>query len=274
MKANRDKPMFLHHAMALPHTPFVATPDEPGANTDLEKHKAMVSYMDKQVGRLVSALTELGLRERTIIIFTTDNGSTNGITGTLNGRKVKGAKAEKSEAGVCAPFIVNAPSLIPAGVETEALTDFTDLLPTFVELAGGKMPDDLKFDGVSLAPLILGKAGDTEREWIMALGHGPAKLDGKGIRGANDFASRVIRDKRFKAWVDTDRKIDQLYDLAGDPSEEKNLLATAGSLTAGQQAALRKFQAIVDSLPARDARPLYEPRAPNPWDRKAGKEKK
>lgn len=273
MKANRDKPMFLHHAMALPHTPFVATPDEPGADTDLEKHKAMVSYMDKQVGRLVAALVELGLRDRTIIIFTTDNGSTKGITGTLNGRKVKGAKAEKSEAGVCAPFIVNAPGLVPAGVETETLTDFTDLLPTFVELAGGKVPDDLEVDGVSLAPLILGKAGDTEREWIMALGHGPAELDGKGIRGANDFADRVIRDKRFKAWVDTDRKIDRLHDLADDPSEEKNLLAT-GTLSARQQDALRKFQSVVDSLPARDARPLYEPRAPNPWDRKAGMKKK
>jgi arylsulfatase A-like enzyme len=55
--------------------------------------------VDKQVGRLVSALDELGLRERTIIIVTTDNGSTRGITGTRNGRKVQGAKGQKSEAG-------------------------------------------------------------------------------------------------------------------------------------------------------------------------------
>jgi len=87
--------MFLDHAMALPLTPLVASPDEPGAETDLQKHKAMVRYLDKQVGRLVTATDDLGLRERTIIIFTSDNGSTSSITGTLNGREVKGAKARK-----------------------------------------------------------------------------------------------------------------------------------------------------------------------------------
>jgi arylsulfatase A-like enzyme len=268
MKANREKPMFLYHAMVLPHTPLVATPDEPDAETDPQKHKAMVRYLDKQVGRLVAAIDDLGLRERTIIIFTSDNGSTNRITGTRNGREVKGGKAAKTEAGVCAPFIVNAPGLVPAGIETDALTDFTDLLPTFLELAGGKVPDDLEIDGVSIAPLILGKAGDTRREWIMALGHGNARLDQKGIRGVHDFASRVIRDKHFKAWVNTGKKIDQLYDLTNDPEENTNLLK--GELDEEPQAALLKFQSIVDALPDTDARPLYEPRAPNPWDKKSG----
>ncbi len=266
MQQNRDKPMFLYHSMALPHTPFVATPDEPDAKSNLERHKAMVRYLDKQVGRLVSAIDELGLRKRTIIIFGTDNGSTRSITGTLNGRKVQGAKGRLSEPGVCAPFIVNGPGLVPAGVETNALTDFTDLLPTFVDLAGGSVPDDLEVDGVSLAPLILGKAGDAGREWIMALGYGPAKLDDKGVRGVHDFADRVIRDKRFKVWVHTDKEIDRLHDLANDPWEETNLLQ--GELDEEQQAALRKFQAVVDALPDRDARPIYEPRAPNPWDKK------
>jgi arylsulfatase A-like enzyme len=266
MKQNRDKPMFLYHAMALPHTPLVATPDEPGATSNLEKHKAMVRYMDKQVGRLVTALDDLGLRERTLVIFTTDNGSTKGITGTRRDRKVAGAKTEKSEAGVCQPFIVSWPGQVPAGMETDALTDFTDLLPTFVDLAGGKLPDELEIDGVSLAPLILGKAKDTGREWIMAMGHGPARLDEKGIRGIHDFAPRVIRDKHFKVWVNPAKKIERLHDLIDDPWEETNLLD--GDLDDGQQTALRKFQTVVDALPDRDARPLYEPGAPNPWDKK------
>jgi arylsulfatase A-like enzyme len=267
MKQNREKPMFLYHAMALPHSPLVATPDEPNAKSNLDKHKAMVRYVDKQVGRLVSAIDELGLRQRTIIIFTTDNGSTGGITGSRNGRKVKGSKGRTTEAGVCAPFIVNAPGLVPAKVETDTLTDFTDLLPTFVELAGGKVPDDLKVDGVSIAPVIFGKAQDSPREWIMALGSGPAKIDAKGIRGTHNFVERVIRDKTFKVRVSTDKKIDRLHDLKEDPSEEKNLLD--GALNHEQKAALAKFQAVVDSLPDKDARPLYEPRAPQPWDKKA-----
>lgn len=266
MREHKDQPMFLYHALTLPHGPLVPTPDEPNVESSLDRHKAMVRYMDKLIGRLVAALDELGLRERTIIIFTTDNGSTHGITGRLNGKEVKGAKMDKVEAGVNCPFIVNAPGMVPAGVETDALTDFSDMLPTFVELAGGKIPDDLKIDGVSIASTMMGKTKDSGREWIMALGHGDAKLDEKGVRGAHDFASRVIRDKQFKVWVPEEKKITRLHDLSMDPAEERNLLN--GDLSEEQTVALRKFQAVVNGLPDQDARPVYEPRAANPWDRK------
>lgn len=216
--------MLLYHSMCLPRTPLVATSDAPDAKTSLEKCKAMVRNTDKQVGRIVSAIDEPGRRERTIILFTTDNGPTASITGSRNGRKVKGAKTTTMEAGVGAPSIVNAPGRVPAKVDMDALTDFTDLLPTFVDLAGGEEPDDLEMDGVSLAPLLLGRAKDSGRDWIMALGHGPAGIDGKGIRGVHDFFGRVIRDQRFKVWVDTAKKITRLHDLKDDPWEERNLL--------------------------------------------------
>lgn len=266
MKEHKDQPMFLYHALALPHGPFVATPDEPNVKTNLDKHKAMVRYMDKQVGRMIAALDELDLRKKTIVIFTTDNGSTIGIIGNLKGEQVNGSKANKVEAGVNCPFIVNAPGLVPAGVKTDALTDFSDMLPTLLELAGGKLPVDLKFDGVSLASTLLGKTKDSGREWIMALGHGDAKLDEKGVRGAQDFASRVIRNKQFKVWVSDEKKIIRLHDLAADPREATNLLD--GELNDDQMAALKKFQAVVDSMPDQDARPIYEPRTANLWDRK------
>jgi len=213
----------------------------------------------------VGAIDHLGLRRDTIILFSTDNGSGGGQTGTLNGRKVKGGKAKTSEAGVCAPFIVNGPGRVPAGVVSDALTDFTDLLPTFAELAGAAVPADLEIDGVSIAPVLLGKAKDSPREFIMALGHGAGTCDDKGVRGTNDFADRVIRDKRHKVWIDPRRTIRRLHDLRADPYEETNLLASTG---AAHTAALKKFQAVLDGLPAVDARPRYEPRAANPWDRK------
>jgi arylsulfatase A-like enzyme len=270
MQQHKDEPMCLYFPMALTHTPLVATPDEPAAKSGIEKHKAMVRYTDKMVGRLVKALDELGIRKRTIVILTTDNGSTRGITGTVNGHKVKGAKAQECEAGVCEPFIVNCPGRVPAGTETDALTDFSDLLPTFVELGGGKVPDDLTIDGVSIAPVILGKETDSSREWIMALGHGAAKLDKDGVRGQQDFATRVIRDKKFKVWVSNQKRIIRLHDLKEDPWEKTNLI---DSDLAEHKAALQKFQTVLDSLPDKDARPLYEPRKPNPWD-KAFKKKK
>ena len=181
-----------------------------------------------------------------------------------------GAKSTETEAGACAPFIVNGPGWVPAGVETDALTDFSDLLPTFLELGGGQPPDDLIIDGTSIAPLILGKKKDSDRKWIMALGHGGATLDAKGVRGAKDFATRVIRDKRFKVWVSDKKTIIRLHDLKEDPWEEKNLIS---SDRAEHRKAVEKFQQVVDALPDKDARPLYEPRAANPWDRKAKRAK-
>ncbi|MFQ6130479.1 MAG: sulfatase-like hydrolase/transferase [Armatimonadota bacterium] len=270
MRQHRDEPMLLYFPMALTHGPLVHTPAEPQVTEKLDKHKAMVRYTDHLVGRLVSALDELGIRDRTIVIFTTDNGSGGGITGRINGREVRGGKAKKTENGVCAPFIVNCPGLTPEGVVTDALTDFTDLLPTFCELGAAPVPADLKVDGVSIAPLLQGKAEDSPREWILGMGHGGALLDENGVRGKVDYASRVIRDKRFKVWVNEERKIDQLYDLGQDPFEESNLIESAEPQHLD---ALRKFQAVVDSMPEKDARPHYTPRPPNPWDRKPGNAK-
>jgi arylsulfatase A-like enzyme len=268
MREHKDQPMCIYYPMVLPHTPVAATPDEPKAKGVLGKHKAMVRYIDKLVGKLVKALDEMEIRDRTIVIFTTDNGSApppRGVIGTRNGKKVVGAKSTETEAGACAPFIVNCPGLVPAGIETQALTDFSDMLPTFLELGGGKLPQDLIIDGSSIAPLILGKKKDSERKWIMALGHGGAQLTENGIRGPKDFATRVIRDKRHKVWVSNEKKIIRLHDLKDDPWEKKNLL---NSNLAEHKKALQKFQAVVDSLPDKDAHPLYEPRAANPWDRK------
>ncbi|MFO7976147.1 MAG: sulfatase-like hydrolase/transferase [Candidatus Hydrogenedentota bacterium] len=263
MKGHEDDPMFLYFPMALTHGPLVATPTEPDVKNPRDKHKAMVRYMDLLVGRLVNALDELDLRNDTIIVFTTDNGSA--IGGRRHGRKFGSGKAKKWEHGVCMPFVVNCPGCVPAGVVTDALTDFTDLLPTFADLAGAELPNGATIDGVSIAPVILGDAEHSKRDWILSMGHGPAKLDEKGVRGQVDFAERVIRDKRYKVWVNTNRKISRLYDLQTDPYEEHNLIA---STEAAHKQALTKFERVVDGMAERDARPQYTPRAPNPWDKK------
>ena len=105
----------------------------------------------------------------------------------------------------------------------------------------------------------------------MALGHGAAVLDKDGVRGAQDFATRVMRDKQHKVWVSGEKKIIRLHDLTEDPWEETNLLSSA---SAAHSQALEKFQGVLDSLPDQDARPAYEPRAANPWDRSANRIKK
>jgi len=265
MRKHKDKPMYLYYPMPLLHRPFVATPDEPNAKDRIDRHKAMVRYVDKIVGQLVNELDNLGIRERTIVFFASDNGTDKLITGSLNGKKGQGGKGSFTEAGVGGPFIVNCPGTVPAGVETDALTDLSNMLPTFVELGGGTVPEDLIIDGESIAPLILGEEQDSSHDWIMALNFGPAKLDQRGIRPGQEFGPRVIRDKQYKVWVSKEKKITQLHDLLKDPEEKENLLS---SKQRQHRRALAKFRKIVASLPDKDGRPLYEPRAPNPWDRK------
>ena len=264
MKQHRDEPMMLYFPMALTHGPLVPTPDEPKVTTNKDKLKAMVRYTDTLVGRLVSTLDDLKIRDRTIVIFTTDNGTSGGIRGTVNGRRPSGGKGSKFEGGVCQPFIVNCPGLVPGGRETDALTDFADLLPTFAELGGAKLPKGVTLDGRSFAPLLLGQAENSPRDWIMALGHGAGRLDKKGVRGTNDFADRVLRDKRYKVWLEHEPKITALYDLKSDPLEQKNLL---NSDKPEHLAALKKFRAIIGSQPKVDGRPLYRPRKANSWDK-------
>jgi len=269
MTKHKEQPMCLYYPMALVHRKWVASPDHPEAKSRLERHISMVRYVDKMVGKLMTSLDDLGIRDNTIVIFTTDNGTTGGHLGfsaMRNGIEVAGAKGELSEAGVCAPFIVNCPGLVPVGIETDALTDFADLLPTFLELGGGETPKDLIIDGTSIAPLILGKKQDSDRDWIMSLGGGAGRVTPNGVRGAKVFGERVIRDKQHKAWVSEQKKITRLHDLQKDPWEKTNLL---DSELAEHKKALQKFQAVVDSVPDKDAHPLYEPRAANPWDKKA-----
>ncbi|MED5278728.1 MAG: sulfatase/phosphatase domain-containing protein, partial [Verrucomicrobiota bacterium] len=186
-----------------------------------------------------------------------------------------GGKASKYEGGVCQPFIVNAPGLVPGGRETDALTDFSDLLPTFAELGQAQLPKSVTLDGKSFAPLLLGQADDSPRDWIMALGHGAGRLDEKGVRGTRDFADRVFRDKRYKVWLGNKPEITALYDLENDPLELNNLLK---STKPEHLAALKKFRGIIDSQPKIDGRPLYRPRKANPWDKsvnaQSAKEKK
>jgi arylsulfatase A-like enzyme len=264
MKKNKDEPMFLYYPMVLTHVPLVTTPDEPDVTTDLDKHKAMVRYTDKVLGRLVQALEELNIRDNTIIVWTTDNGTDTSITGHQNGRTVVGAKAKSTEPGLCVPFIVNAPGLVPEGVKTDALVDVTDFLPTFAELGGGKLQEGYTYDGKSFADHILGKSEDSNRSWILGMGgRNEAKLTEDGVENAFVFRDRVIREKRFKLYVSPQRQPEKLVDVLADPAEEKNLI---GSSDPEALAALTRMSAIIPSFPARDNDPIYTPNPDQPWD--------
>ncbi len=268
MTRHRDQPMMLYFPMALTHGPLTTTPSDRKVSSGIGKHKAMVRYTDELVGMLVAALEKLGIRKRTIFIFSTDNGTSGGITGRLHGRAVKGGKAKTGENGICVPFIVNGPGLVPAGVVTDALTDFTDLLPTFAELGGAKLPEGVETDGKSLAGVYLGTDKAGPREWIMAMGSHPATTRNGRLVPVHQYRDRVLRDKRYKIYVGLNRQTEKVFDLQKDPGETKNLLDGAAP---GLLAAVEKLEAAAATFPAKDAAPQYDPTPPQPWDRKSGK---
>lgn len=264
LRRHRGGPFLAYYPMCLTHGPLVTTPDEPDAPGDLGKHRAMVRYADKLIGRVVGALDELGLRERTIIVLTTDNGTAGNITGRRLGREVRGAKAEMVEAGTAMPLIVNGPGRVPSGVVTGALVDFSDILPTFAELAGARPDPAHVVDGRSFAPLILGRADDSPRSWIVSMGGHEASFRDNRVVPSQPYDDRVIRDRRWKLWVGTDRRPEKLFDLLADPWESTNLIASADPES---RAARDRLWAVVEPMPPEDGAPRYRPNPPQTWDR-------
>ena len=254
MKRHRDEPMMIYYPMCLPHGPLTATPLEPEVKGKMDKHKAMVRYTDFILGKLLKAMEDLEIRDHTIIFWTTDNGTAGNITGNRMGRAVSGGKTFLTENGINAPFVVNCPGLVPQGVITDALTDFTDILPTFAALGGGRLPEEHVIDGHSLARLILGETKDLPRKWILGMGSHPAMLRQGRVVPAFTFRDRAVRDKQFKAYVDSGKRITELYDIQNDPWEELNLAAEERE---DVRQAMDKFNRIVDNFPDVDAGPRY-----------------
>ncbi len=255
MKKNKDKPMMIYYPMCLTHLPLTTTPLEPNVTGKIEKHEAMVRYTDFLLGKLIKTLDSLGIRDNTIVFWTTDNGTANNIIGHRNGRAVRGGKTYLTENGINAPFIVNCPGLVPEGKITDALVDFPDMLSTFAELVGAKIPDGDTIDGLSFAPLILGKQDDSPRKWIMAMGSHPATIRNGRVVNFFTFRDRAIRDKKYKAYIDTTKVIYELYDLESDPGEKNNLL---NSDKPEVREALKKIETVLQTLPDKDANPKYK----------------
>jgi len=266
IRDNREKPWFAYFPLALPHPPYVTTPAKPDVETNEERFGAMVEYADDAIGRLVGLVDELGLAERTLIIVTTDNGSPGNMKGFIDGRLVKGGKSNTSENGINAPFVARWTNHLEAGGSTNALVDFTDLLPTFAELAGAEKPTGHVIDGQSFAPLLKGDAQDGPRDWIMTMGgKNEAAVSENGVENKYVFRDRVLRNKRFKLYIAAEPEIraEKMFDLHTDPGETTDIL---GSTDPDARAAYEQLMAVALTFPRQDNDPRYARRPANAWD--------
>ena len=226
---HKDQPFFLYYPMSHIHGPIVATPDSQ-ANAGKDRLYAdNIEYMDKLVGRLVADLDRMKLREKTVILFTGDNGTAHfgAGTATVDGRQVSGMKATMLEGGSRVPLIVNWPGSTPAGKVNHDLIDFSDFFSTFAQLGGAPLPENVILDSHSFAPQIKGNKG-TPREWCYV------ELGGKSY----------VRDERYKL---TNKG--EFFDLKNAPWEE--LLVPADSKDAAAVAARAKLQSVLDTHPAK-----------------------
>jgi len=215
-KSENSKPFFLYFPMALTHAPFEPTPDSPEWNRAKVKNSPkfftdMVAYMDKIIGRIVTKLDELGLRENTLLLFTGDNGTPRPITSRMkDGRSIPGGKGLTTDAGTHVALIANFKGTIPPGRVCSDLVDFSDFLPTLANAAGASIPAEAKIDGRSFLPQLLGKKASPRDSMFCWYRRNPG-----------DTLFRFARDKRFKLYDKGNHpRAGKLYDVKADPLEK------------------------------------------------------
>ncbi len=165
MEANQDVPFFVYYSLNLPHVPIDPTPTTAEGATAEEINDDMNRYIDKYVGELMTKLDELGIADKTVLIFTGDNGTANGASTIQGGRRIMGGKGSLLVGGSNVPLIIRWPENIAPGRVEDDLTDFTDFLPTFAYLAGAEMPTQFPIHGQNMAGLWLGQPYE-KREYI------------------------------------------------------------------------------------------------------------
>ena len=231
-----------------------------------EPHAAfagMVSRLDRDVGRVVDLVDELGLTENTLVIFTSDNGPT-----SAGGADPKffdgngpwrGIKFEFYEGGIRCPMIARWPGTIEAGSETDHVSAHWDVLPTLAELGGSAaqatVPQDI--DGVSFAPTLLGETAQQEKHdylyWEVSSGGGWQAIR-KGDWKAHRVKTRTPDKTRF-----------ELYHLGRDPAEENDVAAEHPDVVAEMK------KLMTEARVAEEPDELYLPQAPKKKKKKKKK---
>ena len=232
ISTNKEEPFFLYYATPIPHVSIQAPAedykqykdkfgDKPYLGTKgylphpqpRAGYAAMVSHMDRNVGKIMDLVTELALDDNTLIIFTSDNGPTfNGGSDStfFESTPFRGLKCSLWEGGIRVPFIAKWPGKIKPGSTSNLPTALWDMMPTFLDAIGEKGLIPKGIDGLSILPT----------------------LTGKGTQKIHDYLywesgnTKAVRMGKWKGYAKARRAGDspvKLYDLAADPKETKDI---------------------------------------------------
>ena len=243
LERHKDEAFFLYLPFCIPHGNY-EVPDQ-GSYSDMDwtedekAYAAMISRMDKNIGRIMEKLKDLKIDDNTYIFFTSDNG----VSGTANAwllfnssSPLRGEKSDPYEGGIRAPMIVHHPGKIRAGQTSELVWYFADVMPTLAEIANVPIPGNI--DGVSVLPTLLGGNQDRAQRYLYwefykkggwrALRFG----DWKAVQqGMNEEIPRAIELYNLKQDIGetTDladeypeiiKKVEELFKGAHTPTEE------------------------------------------------------
>lgn len=269
LRENREKPFFLYYPNIIPHValhipdeelePYLAkkwtdppfTRERGGYTphfTPRAAYAAMISKLDTQVGEVIDLVAELGLKENTVIIFTSDNGTTHlkeevDYDFFKSVGELRGLKGELYEGGIRVPQIAAWPGKIPAGTTSDRVTGFEDWLPTILELSGATdaLPDGV--DGISLAATLRGEKEEPRRflyREFPSYGGQQAVWLGQRWKG--------IRTELKKKGVKPDLTV-QLYDLEADPSEAKDVAGENPDVVREVEAIMKTERVPAEAFP-------------------------
>jgi len=243
VKAHADGPFFLFHAVTLPHGSYEIDDLGEYASKDWDKeaktYAAMCTRLDTDVGRLFALLKELKLDEKTIVIFSAgDNGSSFAPESKIGKffeqateKQFRGYKRTMYEGGLRQGGLVRWPGRVPAGKVSDEPWAFWDFLPTCAELAGTKMPEEARCDGLSIVPALMGGAMPKRPYFYWEL-HEPT----------------FMQAARFGDWKAVRPKSGEqveIYDLKADPGEKNDLASARPDILAKAEEILKT--AHVDS---------------------------
>ncbi len=241
VRQHQDGPFFLFYAITLPHGKYEI--DDLGPYKDKpwtqqqKTYAAMVSRLDSDVGRLLNLLKELKLDEKTLVMFSGDNGSSLSEKSELGsffdqsmGGKLRGFKRGLYEGGLRQAALARWPGVVPAGRVSDEPWAFWDFLPTAAELAGAHIPATCKTDGLSLVAYLKGGPAP-QRDYFYWELH-----EGRPIQ--------AVRFGQWKAVRNGPHAAVELFDLAKDGAEKTDLAASQPALVAKAAALLK--QARVD----------------------------
>jgi arylsulfatase A len=233
-------PLFMYLALPSPHTPWLPSEEYRGKSS-VGMYGDFVMQVDGVVGRVMEALKETGLAEDTLVIFSSDNGPVwygenverfgHDATGIM-----RGMKADGWEGGHRVPFIVRWPGRVKAGAVSDRLVCFTDVMATFAEVAGTKLPKDAGPDSISFYDTLVGseEAGEGRRQLVhdrQVIRDGKWKL--LRYLGSGGFTPPKKEEPEKGSAV-----VGQLYDMASDPGETTNVYGEHPEVVARLSAAL------------------------------------